>query len=126
MEISLFLQRLPGGRTLNAAKDRLLANSAKTRFNKLIRRYGTMLDFHVNTADRSLSVSLLLKGEREPIEIRIHEYALLKSKGKTYLEVNGRKVDTSREWLTKLIRDQVGRQRLVVPENLGRLVQLLG
>ena len=125
MEISLFLQRMPGGRALNTAKDRLLANSAKTRFNKLIRRYGTMVDFHVNTADRSLSVSLLLKGEQEAIEIRIHEYALLKSKGKTYLEINGRKVDTSREWLTKLIRDQVGEQRLVVPENLGWLVQLL-
>ena len=56
MEISLFLQRLPGGRALNTAKDRLLAKSAKTHFNKLIRRYGTMLDFHLNTADRSLAV----------------------------------------------------------------------
>jgi len=125
MEISLFLQRLPGGRALNTAKDRLLAKGAKTRFNKLIRRYGTMLDFHLNTADRSLAVSLLLKGEQAPIEIRIHEYALLDSKGKTYLEINGRKIDTSREWLTKLIHDQVGRQRLVVPEDLAWLVQLL-
>jgi len=50
---------------------------------------------------------------------------LLNSKGKTYLEVNGGKIDTSREWLTKLIRDQVGRQRLVVPENLAWLIQLL-
>ena len=125
MEISLFLQRLPGGRALNTAKDRLLAKSAKTRFNKLIRRYGTMLDFQLNTADRSLAVSLLLKGEQAPIEISIHEYPLLTSKGKTYLEVNGRKIDTSREWLTKLIRDQVGRQRLVVPENLAWLIQLL-
>jgi len=125
MEISLFLHRLPGGRALNTAKDRLIAKSAKTRFNKLIRRYGTMLDFQLNTADRSLAVSLLLKGEQAPIEIHIHEYALLTSKGKTYLEVNGRKIDTSREWLTKLIHDQVGRQRLVVPENLAWLIQLL-
>ena len=119
------MERLPGGTALNTAKDRLLAKGAKARFNKLIRRYGTMLDFRLNTADCSVSVSLLLKGEQAPIEIHVHEYALLNRKGKTFVEIDGRKVDTSREWLTKLIREQVGRQRLIVPENLDWLVQLL-
>jgi hypothetical protein len=125
MEISSILQKLPGGRALNTAKDGLVAKGVKAQFNKLIRRYGTVLDFRANTADRSVFVSVLLKGEHAPIEIRIHEYALLNSKGQTYLQIDGRKVDTSREWLTKLIRDQVDRQRLVVPENLGWLIQLL-
>ena len=125
MEISSFLERLPGGNGINTAKDRLVAKNAKARFNKLIRRYGTILDFRLNTVDRTVVVSLLLIGEQAPIDIRIHDYALLNGKGKTYLEIDGRKVETSREWLTKLIRDQVGRQRLVIPEKLAWLVQLL-
>ncbi len=125
MEISSFLQRLPGGHSLNTAKDKLLAKGAKARFNKLIQRYGTMLDFRLNTADRSVSVSLLLEGEEAPIEIHIHEYALTSNSGKTYLEIDGRKVKTSREWLTRLIQDQVGPQKVVVPEKLAWLVQLL-
>jgi hypothetical protein len=126
MEISSILQKLPRGHAINRAKDRLLAKGAKAQINRLIGRYGTMLDIRLNAADRSLFVSLLLKGEQAPIEIRIHEYALVNSEGKTYLEIDGGNVDTSREWLTQLIRDRLGRQRLVVPPDLAWLVQLLG
>jgi hypothetical protein len=125
MEISSILEKLPGGHALNTAKDRLLAKGAKAQINRLIGRYGTMLEFRLNTADRSLFVSLLLKGEQSPIEINIHEYELLNSEGKTYVEIDGSKVDTSREWLTKLIRDQFGRKKLMLPEKFAWLIRLL-
>ena len=125
MELSSFLRGLPGGQTLDSAKDRLLAKGAKAHFNKLIGRYGTVLDLQLNTVDRSLSFTLLLKGEETPIKIQVHEYTLSTVEGKSALIIDGRKVDTSREWLTELIRDQVSQKRLVVPDNLEWVVQLL-
>jgi hypothetical protein len=103
----------------------MLARGAKAHFNKLIGRYGTVLDFQLNTVDRSLSFTLLLKGEETPIKIQVHEYTLSTVEGKSALIIDGRKVDTSREWLTELIRDQVSQKRLVVPDNLEWVVQLL-
>jgi hypothetical protein len=125
MDVSSFLRGLPGGQALNSAKDRLLATGAKARFNKLIERYGTLLEFQLNTVARSLSLTLQLKGEQTPVEIRVHEYTLSTAEGKSVLMIDGKKVDTSREWLTELIRDRVGEKRLVVPDNLEWVAQLL-
>src|ERR1700680_4276695 len=118
-ELRLFRQRLPGGQTLASAKDRLLAEGAKAHFNKLIGRYGTVVDFQLNTVDRSLSLTLLLKGEENPITIHVHEYTLSTAEGKSVLVIDARKIDTAREWLTELIRDKVGQKRLVVPDNIA-------
>jgi hypothetical protein len=125
MDVSSFLRGLPGGQALNNAKDRLLATGARARLNKLIERYGTLVDLQLNTVDRSLSLTLLLKGEGTPIEIRVHEYTLFTEDGQSVLVIVGSKIDTSREWLTALIRDQVVEKRLVIPENLEWVVQLV-
>jgi len=125
MEISSFLQRLPGGKTLNSAKDALISQGAKARLNHLLRKYGTMLDLKLNTADRSLSVSLHLKGEESPIHISVREYTLITKDGRTFVEIDGSKIETSREWLTTLVQDRLGRQTFPVPENLARFIPLL-
>ena len=125
MEISSFLQRLPGGKALNSAKDSLLSQGAKARFNYLLRKYGTMLDFRLNTAERSLSVSLHLKGEENPININVREYTLVTKEGRTFVELDGRNIETSREWLTTLLQDQLGRRSFPIPDNLARFIPLL-
>jgi hypothetical protein len=125
MDVNSFLRGLPGGQSLNNAKDRLFAKGAKTHCNKLIEQYGTVLDLQLNTADRSLSLKLLLKGEETPIDIHVHDYTFSTAEGKSVLVIDGRKIDTSREWLTKLIHDRIGQKQLVVPDNLDWVVQLL-
>jgi hypothetical protein len=125
MDVSSFLRGLPGGQALNNAKDRLLASGARARLNKLIERYGTLLDLQLNTVDRSLSLTLHLKGEQIPVEIHLREYTLSIVDGKSVLIFDGRKIETSREWLTTLIHDRVGENRLAVPDNLEWIAQLL-
>jgi len=125
MDVSSFLRGLPGGQALSGAKDKLLSNGARTHINKLIERYGTVLDLQLNTVNRSLSITLLLKGEETPIEIHVLEYNLSTIEGKSVLVIDGKKVDTSREWLKELIRDRVDQKRLVVPDHFEWVVKLL-
>jgi hypothetical protein len=125
MDVSSFLRGLPGGEALNSAKDRLLASGARARLNKLIEKYGTLVDLQLNTVDRSLSLTLQLKGDQTPVEIHLHEYALSTVDGKSVLIIDGQKIETSREWLTALIRDRVGENRLAVPDNLEWVIQLM-
>ena len=125
MEISSFLQRVPGGKALNSAKDALISQGAKARFNHLLRKYGTMLDLKLNTAERSLSVSLHLKGEESPININVREYTLVTKDGRTFVEIDGSKIETSREWLTTLIQDRLGRRSFAIPDNLAGFIPLL-
>jgi hypothetical protein len=125
MDVSSFLRGLPGGQTLNSAKDRLLAKGAMTHCNKHIEKYGTVLDLQLDTVQRALSVKLMLKGETSPVEIHVREYAFSTVEGKSVLVLDGTKIDTSREWLTNLIRDHLGQKRLPVPDNLEWIVRLL-
>jgi hypothetical protein len=125
MDVSSFLRGLPGGPALNNAKDRLLASGAKGRLNKLIERYGTLLDLKLDTIDRSLFLTVHLKGEQTPVEIHLQEYTLSIVDGKFILIFDGQNIETSREWLTALIRDRVGENRLAVPDKLEWVAQLL-
>jgi hypothetical protein len=125
MDVSSFLRGLPGGQSLNGAKDRLLAKGAMTHCNKHLERYGTLLDLQLNTLDRALSLTLQLKGEEAPVDIHVREYAFSTVDGKSVLFIDGSKIETSREWLTKLIRDHVGQKQLTVPNNLEWVARLL-
>jgi hypothetical protein len=125
MDVGSFFRGLPGGEALNNAKDRMIAMGAKTHCNKPIEPYGTILDLQLNTAERSLSLTILLKGEETPVDIHVREYAFSNEEGKSFLVIDGSKIDTSREWLTKLAHDHVGQRRLAVPEKLEWVIRLL-
>jgi hypothetical protein len=126
MRINSFLQQLPGGRALTDVKDRFLARAAIDRLNKKIHPYGTMLDLHLNTVEKSVSVSFLLKGEQSPIEVRVQRYEIARADdGKLYVEVDGTAVETSREWLTRLIQDKVGRRKIEVPPDIAWVTEIL-
>ena len=127
MNLSSFLRRLPAARVLNKTKDTLVAVGAKERFNHLLRPYGKVLDFRLNTSEGTVFASFRLKGELEALQFWIHQYKLVENKkGETFIVVDGKDIETSREWLTKLIADQLGRQRVLIPEQFGWLKQLLG
>ena len=126
MNLSSFLQRLPAARVLRKTKDSLVAVGAKDRFNQMIRPYGRVLDFKLNTQERTVFASFRLKGEVDAIQFWVHDYQVAQNKkGQTFIVVNGKDVETSREWLTKLIGDQLGRQKVLVPERFSWLSQLL-
>jgi hypothetical protein len=126
MNLSSFLQRLPAARVLTKTKDTLVAAGAKDRFNQLIRPYGKVLEFQLNTPEHTVFASFRLKGEVEALQFWIHRYQLVENKkGQTFIVVDGKDIETSREWLTKLIVDQLGRQKVLIPEQFSWLSQLL-
>ena len=123
MRITSLLERIPYGRVLNDSKDHLLSLGIKDRLNHLVKPYGTMLDFHLNTTDRSISISAQLKGEQSPISVTIKEYEIVCEEGKTYVRFPN--VQTSREWLTTLAREKLAFQKIPLPDHVSWFTQLL-
>jgi hypothetical protein len=98
MNLSSFLQRLPAARVLSKTKDTLVAAGAKDRFNQLIRPYGKVLEFQLNTRERTVFASFRLKGELEAIQFWVHQYELATNKkGQTFIVVEGKDIETSRD-----------------------------
>ena len=108
--------------------DRATAEAIKLWFNDKLKRYGSMVEFKLDTKNKTVFCSLQLAGESSPVEIRVHQYELLEQ-GPTgfVVRLDGKKVETSREWLTRIIQDHLGERDLPIPEKIGWIAKnLLG
>ena len=126
MELNRIFDYLPAGKSLTDYKDRLISARIKQELSNQLARYGQVLDVSLDTRERKVHLSIALKGEPEPVRIDIGKYSLVKENDKLLLIVDGQQIETSKEWLTLLLQDQAGRQRLPIPEKFAWLVELLG
>src|ERR1700730_18452548 len=93
MDVGSFLRGLPGGESLNSAKDRMIAMGAKTHCSKHVDPYGAMLGHEWNTEARSRSINLLLKGEHAPVAIHVQDYHLSTEQRKPFVLTDGSEND---------------------------------
>jgi hypothetical protein len=126
MRLNSIFDLLPAGGTLADSKDRLISEGIKHELNTQLARYGEVLDVRLNTRERSVQLSIKLKGEPEPITVNIGKYALIKEDAQLWLTVDSQSIEASREWLTLLLQDQAGRQRLPIPQKYAWAVEFLG
>ncbi|HEX6566259.1 MAG TPA: hypothetical protein VF020_18355 [Chthoniobacterales bacterium] len=126
MRLNSIFDFLPAGGSLADSKDRLISERIKQELNTHLARYGEVLDVKLNTRERSVQLSIKLKGESEPITVNIGKYELIKEESQLWLGVDSQSIQTSREWLTLVLQDQAGRQRLPIPQKYAWAVEFLG
>ena len=126
MRLNSIFDFLPAGGSLADSKDRLISERIKQELNTHLAKYGEVLDVKLNTRERSVQLSIKLKGEPDPITVNIGKYELIKEDTKLWLTFDSRSIEASREWLTLLLQDQAGRQRLPVPQKYAWAVEFLG
>jgi len=126
MRLNSIFDFLPAGGTLADSKDRLISERIKQELNLQLARYGEVLDVKLNTREQSVQLSLSLKGEPEPVTVNIGKYSFLRENGQLWLNIDSGTIDASKEWLALVLQDQVGRQRLPIPQKYAWLVEFLG
>jgi hypothetical protein len=126
MRLNSIFDFLPAGGSLADSKDRLISERIKQELNTHLARYGEVLDVKLNTRDRSVQLSIKLKGEPDPTTVNIGKYELVKEDTKLWMTFHSQSIQASREWLTLLLQDQAGRQRLPVPQKYAWAVEFLG
>ncbi len=126
MRLNSIFDLLPAGGTLADSKDRLISERIKPELNTHLARYGEVLDVKLNTRERSVQLSIRLKGEPDPIIVNIGKYALIKEETQLWVTIDSQSIEASKEWLTLLLQDQAGRQRLPIPQKYAWAVEFLG
>jgi hypothetical protein len=126
MRLNSIFDFLPAGGSLADSKDRLISERIKQELNTHLARYGEVLDVKLNTRERNVQLSIKLKGEPDPITVDIGKYEFIKEDTKLWLRVDSQSIEASREWLTLLLQDQAGRQRLPIPQKYAWAVEFLG
>jgi hypothetical protein len=84
--------------------------------------YGEVLDFKINSRERSAELHLLLKGEREKLAVHVDEYEVIAA-DKDYIVV--KRARASREWVNAVLRNLVIGKRHQIPPQYSSLIKLV-
>jgi hypothetical protein len=100
-----------------------LTGSAGSKFavNSLIGEYGKMLELKIDHANRTVRASIMLKGEREPIDIKIEKYSITNDGDDASIVIE--EAETSREWLNAALKNFVLGQPLPLPAKYINLIE---
>jgi hypothetical protein len=88
-----------------------------------IERYGRMLNLSVDSKLKTIHVEVLLKGEKDPTTIIIHEYTIVNEGDETFIIV--KKAASSKEWLDLLIKDFIQDRKFPVPRKYTNALKIV-
>jgi hypothetical protein len=125
MRLSNLLRSLPVGKTLNESKDRALSARLKQMVNEELKPFGEILELRVNTLEQCAACRVRLNGETEVLELELSHFKLTKTGNLRSIEIEGQDIQTSREWLTALLHDKLGRKSVPLPAQFGWLIEFL-
>ncbi len=107
--------------TVYTSKDATNSKLFKTVLNQLIKSYGTVLAFKIDSKDRSFLIELMMKGEKLPILIDITNYEFIKHEDHTSVIMYEMK--TNREWMQTLMDMFIINKEFELPAKLNGPIQ---
>jgi hypothetical protein len=98
---------------LTGLKDRALEATVKRLVNQKLEAFGSVTSLQINTKQRTVSAQLALKGETQPIEIKVGSYEVIEEDGVAYISFQD--LQASKEWIGKVLNEYVAGRRFKVP-----------
>jgi hypothetical protein len=90
---------------LKKQKDKLISKALQSFVNLMITDYGKLINFDINSKDKTIFLKVLLKGENEVLNIAFSNYSIVTEHKDTYFQFDG--IWTSREWMNVLFDKQL-------------------
>jgi len=107
--------------TMYTGKDTTNSKVFKTVMNQLIKSYGTVLAFKIDSKDRSFLIELMMKGEKLPIRIDIRRYEFIKYEKHTAVVIY--ELETNREWMQTIMDMFILNKEFELPAKLNGPIQ---
>jgi len=104
---------------LTALKERALEATIKRLLNQKFEAFGSVTSLRIDSTQRTISGQLSLKGETQPIEIKIGSYEVIQENGVSY--VSFQNLHASKEWIGSVLNEYVAGRRFKMP-NAVKLV----
>lgn len=102
---------------MRAMKDMAVSRGLMSLAQGAIARYGTIQSLSLNSAERSVDVTVLLKGETESISVKIERYSVRKEGGRNFISVEHTRA--SRPWVQALLEDHLHGKEYELPAGAG-------
>src|SRR3954471_4877957 len=91
--------------------------------SKELADYGELLDFKLNSRDKTVEVHVLLKGEKEALTVHIDEYELVSSGNSDFIVI--KRAKASREWVDTVLRKFLINKKHKIPQQYSGMVKIV-
>jgi hypothetical protein len=99
---------------LTGLKERAIEATAKRLINQKIEAFGSVTSLQIDSKQRTISAQLALKGETEPIAIKIGAYEVIQDDGGSYISFQN--FHASKEWIGNVLNEYAAGRRFKVPD----------
>lgn len=108
-------------------KDKIISNALQSLVNILIDDYGKLIDLAVNSKDKTILLNVLLKGEKEVLNIIFSNYSIITERKNSYLQFD--KISTSREWINvfcdKKLSEILRENKIQIPSYIATPINII-
>jgi len=108
---------------LKRAKDAALSKGAKVAINSYIKEYGKMLKLNLDSENKSISLEVLLEGEKEPLAVHVERYELTEENGRHLLKIYG--IHTSRAWINTVAASYLEGKAFEIPPEYAKMLKVI-
>lgn len=108
-------------------KDKIISKGLKTFANIIINDYGKITDFAANTKNKTITLNVLLKGEKEDLQITFSNYSVISDDKNTYFQFDS--IRTTREWLNIFFEKKLSKileeNKIQIPGYIATSINIL-
>jgi len=104
-------------------KDKTVAFSLKKILNIKFKEYGEMLKLNLDSTNKTINLEVMLKGEKEPLEIKVNQYEIIQENGKSFISLN--ELTTSREWIDVIAKNYITNKKFELDSKLAEVLKVL-
>ena len=95
----------------------MLSKGLSASLGSYLKGYCTMFNLRIDSQNRCMIVDALPLGEKEPITLTLHDYALESGEAGA-LCLRFERVSSSREWIARVIEAALPEKRLELPDGV--------
>lgn len=104
-------------------KDKALSKGLEFAINLKIKEFGEMLNLKLDSQNKTISLELMLLGEKEPLNVEVGSYEISEEDGRFYLIAKD--IKTSREWINIVAKNYLENQKFEIPENIAKTIKII-
>jgi hypothetical protein len=105
-------------------KDAIVSNVLKSIVNYFVTDFGTLTQFSVDSSNKSLNITVMLKGELNELNLQLFGYAIFFDEGKAFLSFQS--LHSSRQWLNLLYQKKFSNKqmKIEIPAKIAKPIKM--
>ena len=108
---------------MRVLKDRAIAKALALFVEYKLKGAGKIVQCTIDSTTKSIGLTLWLKGEKEPLDVRIGRYELTNKDGLSSVTLYD--ISTSRKWIDVVAKEYIEGKPFAIPPHIAKVLQLV-